>query len=137
MNKNTEFSARFAEACGTSEPSEIQRLLNIPYQSAKNYLGGRLPTADKLISISEQTSCSIDWLLTGRGKKFVDHADRSGATPPAGQMEAFVRRVCVEVINEMTGSVDSTQPKVVVLQPAELMSEKVEDKAPTPTVKQP
>jgi hypothetical protein len=126
MKKNHEFSTRFAEACGTSEPAEIQRLLNIPYQSAKNYLEGRLPNADKLISISEHTSCSIDWLLTGRGKKFVLSVRPRDTPVPTGQMEAFVRKICVEIINEMNGSREAAQPKIVVLQPSELMSEKVD-----------
>ena len=131
MKKNFQFIARFIEACGTPEPAKIQRLLKISYQSAKNYLEGRLPKPDFLISISNRTSCSIDWLLTGRGKKFVG-SDTPRDTPIlTGQMEAFVRRVCVEVINEMNGSQETAHPKVVVLQSSELMSEKVMDRANT------
>jgi hypothetical protein len=137
MGKNQEFIDRFIEACGTCEPAKIQRLLNISYQAAKNYLAGRLPQSDILISISETTSCSIDWLLTGRGKKFI------GAIPPrdtpilTGQMEASVRRICVEVINEYNGRRQDDQPKVVVLQSSELMSEKVMDEAKSLTGREP
>ena len=127
--QNIEFIDRFVEACGTSQPARIQRLLNISYQTAKNYLNGRLPNAETLITIGMRTSCSIDWLLTGRGKKF-DSGHMPQDTPiPTGQMEAFVRRICVEVINEIGGSQEAAQAKVVVLQSSELMSEKVMDEA--------
>ena len=137
MEKNYQFVVRFIEACGTSEPAKIGRLLNISYQAAKNYLQGRLPKPEVLILISQRTSCSIDWLLTGRGKKFVEDVWIQDTPILPGQMEAFVRRVCVEVINEMNGSQEAAQPKVVVLQSSELMSEKVMDEAKTLTGRQP
>ncbi|MFM9905800.1 MAG: hypothetical protein ACKVQJ_14650 [Pyrinomonadaceae bacterium] len=137
MSKNTDFATRFIDACGTSEPAKIQRLLNISYQSAKNYLEGRLPHPDILIIISSITSCSIDWLLTGHGKKIVDSVPFIDTPVPAGQMEAFVRRICVEVINEMNGSQETAQPKIVVLQPSDIMSEKVTDNAIALTGRQP
>ena len=135
--KNPEFIERFIEACGTAEPAEIQRLLKVSYQSAKNYLQGRLPQPDILISIGIRTSCSIDWLLTGRGKKFADEPVTQGAPIYAGQMEAFVRRICVEVINEISGKQEMAQPKVVVLQSSELLSEKVVDETTALTGSQP
>ncbi len=135
--KNTEFVARFVEACGTNEPARIQRLLNISYQTAKNYLLGRLPQADVLITIAERTSCSLDWLLTGRGKKIIERGATEDTPILTGQMEAFVRRICVEVINEMNGKPDAFHSKVVVLQSSELMSEKVMDETTARTGRQP
>ena len=78
-----------------------------------------------------------NWLLTGRGKKFVD--DITGQDTPilTGQMEASVRRICVEVINEFSGRQTAAQPKVVVLQSGELLSERVGDDAAVPSDKQP
>ena len=136
-NKNPEFVERFVEACGTAEPARIQRLLNIPYQSAKNYLHGRLPQTEILISIAKRTSCSIDWLLTGRGKKFADELPTQGTPILTGQMETFVRRICVEVINEISGRQEAAQPKIVVLQSSELLSEKVVDETNALTGRQP
>lgn len=134
---NSGFIERFVEACGTSEPAKIQRLLNISYQTAKNYLHGRLPKADVLIRIGESTSCSIDWLLTGRGKKFANEANLLDTPTATGQMETFVRGICVEVINELHGSQKAGQPRVVVLQSSELLSEKVTDEAAAFTGRQP
>ena len=136
MGKNSDFVTRFVEACGTSEPAKVQRLLNISYQAAKNYLQGRLPHSDVLILIAQRTSYSIDWLLTGRGKKIVDDVWTQDTPILTGQIEDSVRRICVEVINEINGRQEA-QPKVVVLQSSELMSEKVMDEANALTGRQP
>lgn len=64
-----DFPARLAEACGTDEPAKIARLIEVNYQSAKNYLKGRLPEPEVLIKIGRKTGYSIHWLLTGEGSK--------------------------------------------------------------------
>ncbi len=130
------FIARFAEACGSSKPAEVKRLLNISYQTAKNYLNGRLPHPEVLITIAQRTSYSIDWLLTGRGKKIVDDSQFFDTPLPTGQMEAFVRRICVEVINEKIGK-QAVYQRTVKLQSSELMSEKVVDESNALTGRQP
>lgn len=132
MYENAGFIRRFIEACGTSRPAEISRLLDIPYQSAKNYLNGRLPTAAILVSISDSTACSIDWLLTGRGKKFLEGAEPADTPLPPRQIEAIARKVIVEVINEMSVSQETAQPKIVRLQSSDVVSEKVKDLVPKP-----
>ncbi|MBK7392326.1 MAG: hypothetical protein IPI64_03365 [Chloracidobacterium sp.] len=137
MDKNSAFTARFIEACGTAEPSKVRLLLNISYQAAKNYLNGRLPQTEVLIKIAERTSCSIDWLLTGRGKKFLDGSSPQNTPVSTGQFDELVRRVKVEVINEMSGSQNAGGPVIVRLQPSELMSEKVLDEVETLTGSQP
>jgi hypothetical protein len=137
MKKHQQFVERFIEVCGTSRPAEIQRLLKVPYQSIRNYLDGRLPNAEMLITISERTSCSIGWLLTGKGKKFVKSTPSQDTPLPPGQIEHLVRKVCVEVINEIALREEMAQPKIVVLQSSELMSEKAPDEAKTFTGRKP
>jgi|SRR5436190_15021759 len=127
MSDKSDFINRFIEACGTSKPSAIADLLGLRYQTVRNYLNGRLPAAPVLITISEKTFCSIDWLLTGCGKKFLDGGSRPGTPVPARQIEAIARRVFVEVINEMNVNQDTAQQKIVRLQSSELMTEKVRD----------
>lgn len=39
--------------------------------AVKNYIDGRIPPADELVSISHLTGCSVHWLLTGEGSKVV------------------------------------------------------------------
>jgi len=118
---NHRFVSRLTEACGADRPAALQRSLNISYQAAKNYLRGRLPNTEILMIISERTGVSIDWLLTGRGKKFVADRVSEGALIPTGHADAFVRKICVEVINERFGG--ERQPKIVVLQPEDVRSE--------------
>src|SRR3954467_3730885 len=115
MKDNSGFAIRFAEVCGTGRVSKIQRLLNIPYQSAKNYLNGRLPRPEVLLLISDRTGCSIDWLLTGRGKKFLTEPALADTPLSAGQI-ALVRTICVEVINEMSGIQQPGPSRIVRLQ---------------------
>lgn len=136
-NENLDFASRFAEACETSRPADVQRLLNVSYQAAKNYLDGRIPDARILIAISERTPYSIHWLLTGRGRKIVDDEAPQDTTILTREMETSVRRICVEVINEFSGRQNAVQPKVVVLQSGELLSEKVMDEATVLSDQQP
>jgi hypothetical protein len=126
------FIARFAEVCGTTEPAKIQRLLDISYQAAKNYLQGRLPDSYVLRTIAERTPYSINWLLTGRGEKFVSSPVPDDTPLSTRQIRDLIRSECVEVINELLGSRKSTQQKVVVLQSASLKSEKVKEPSPVP-----
>ena len=124
--RNKGFMLRLIEACGSGKPADLQRSLNISYQAAKNYLSGRLPNTEILIIISERTGVSIDWLLTGRGIKLIAERIAEGAPVPPGHADAFVRKICVEVINERFGV--SGQPKLVELQPEDVRSETVTEK---------
>ena len=123
------FIHRFVEVCGTAEPAKIQRLLDISYQAAKNYLQGRLPDSYVLRTIAERTPYPINWLLTGKGEKLVSNSATKDTPLSANQIRDLIRSECVEVINELLGSRESTQQKVVVLQSASLKSEKVKEPA--------
>ena len=129
------FIERFTEICGTSEPAKIQRLLDISYQAAKNYLQGRLPDSYVLRTIAQRTPYSINWLLTGEGEKLVSGSTEVGTPLSARQIRDLVRSECVEVINEILGSREATQQKVVVLQSGSLKSEKVKESSAVPDKK--
>jgi hypothetical protein len=129
-NENTNLTGRLIEVCGTSEPAKIQRLLDISYQAAKNYLQGRTPDSNVLITIANRTPYSIHWLLTGEGEKLVSSPEDSDAPLSAHQIRDLVREECGKVINELLmESRGSTQQKVVVLQSADLKSEKIKENA--------
>lgn len=120
------FTERFIEICGTSQPKEITRLLNISYQAAKNYLNGRLPDTKILKTISEKTPYSINWLLTGEGEKFVKTPLNQDTLPVTDQMRAFVRQICMEVITEvLDGQKNNFQQQTVVLTSEKIKQEKV------------
>jgi len=119
--ENNEFIERFIEVCETDKPVEIKRLLNISDQAARNYLAGRFPTPEILITIAEQTPYSIHWLLTGHGKKFVDFPHERHTHTLSEEMRSSIREMCVEVFNELQ---PAAQPKIVVLPTDRLKSEK-------------
>ncbi|CAN5263335.1 hypothetical protein BH20ACI2_BH20ACI2_26470 [soil metagenome] len=130
MPENGGYIDRFIETCGSAKPANVQRLLNISYQAAKNYLSGRLPSPAVLLVIAVRTPYSIDWLLTGRGKKFADEVMPANTPIPTGEMETFVRRICVEVVNEMAETSGIPQTTSVILRSSDLLSEKVSNDAP-------
>lgn len=125
-SKKESFIERFVEVCGgTREPAKVQRLLNVSYQAAKNYLRGRIPDSTVLLKIAQLTDYSVNWLLTGEGEKFV--AGRVGAPVTAGQMRDLFREEREKLISELGLVREPAEPKVVVLNSADLRSEKVRE----------
>lgn len=128
--ENSKFVDRFTEVCGSSQPSDIKRLLDISYQAAKNYLEGRLPDSSVLKVIAERTPYSIHWLLTGQGKKFVESLQSEDTLQPSDQLRKFVRRECRQIINEMLSiQNEHAQSKTVVLSAEKIKEEKVMDES--------
>ncbi len=133
----SDFIKRFVEVCGSSQPVEVARLLNISYQAAKNYLNGRMPDSNVLVIISERTPYSIHWLLTGQGKKFVESAQTEGTLQLSDQLREFVRRECLELIEEvLSRKTEAAHSKVVVLTPGNIKKEKVMEEPVTFSGKQ-
>lgn len=128
FSQKSGFGARFAIVCGTSEPRRIQRLLNISYQAAKNYLGGRLPESRVLLTIAERTPYSIHWLLTGEGEKFSLPPRSEDTLPLARQISELIRQ---EVQGAVTEALEREGAKSggrsIVLRPDEVLTEAVRD----------
>lgn len=122
--KNEGFVERLIDLFGSSKASMIQRSLGISHQAAVNYLSGRLPSAEILIKIAEKTSCSIDWLLTGHGKKFREAFPVEGTHRSTGQRKTMVGRFLVEVTIDEKGN-QPVHLTTVKLQSGDVMSEKV------------
>lgn len=54
------------EACQAKTVADVARKLQVPHPTARNYVQeGRLPSAEILIRIAEETNVSLDWLLLG------------------------------------------------------------------------
>jgi hypothetical protein len=124
-----DFSSRFIEACGTSEPVRIQRLLDISNQAVRNYLNGRLPDARVLITIAERTPYSIHWLLTGTGKKLVDTPAHEDTPLLARQISALIKQEVAGAVSEILGQQHKAQPRTIVLKAADIKSEAVKDQS--------
>jgi predicted transcriptional regulator len=130
ISENFSFAERFIEVCGSKQPNDIAQLLNITYQAAKNYLQGRFPDSKVLKTISEKTPYSINWLLTGRGEKFVKDSTDQDTLILSDQMRTFVRQICLEVIGEVLRTQDdSAQQQIVVLTSEKIKEEKILDKS--------
>ena len=74
-----------------------------------------------MASTTPPRGSSVDDYVTARTLLADRYAE--GAPLPPGHADAFVRKICVDVINERFG--DEGQPKVVVLQPENVRSEMV------------
>lgn len=128
--ENFGFTKRLIEACGTSKPAEIRRMLNISYQAAKNYVNGRLPDSHVLLAISECTSCSIHWLLTGEGEKYINPLPEKSTQVLTDEIRAFIRQEVYDLLNDiLSGQRRPVEEKVIVIDSKKVKDEKATDKS--------
>lgn len=71
------FGQRLLEVFGELVPKDtvrekIMEVLGVKKSALTNYLQDRIPDTDKLQAISEFTNCSIHWLITGEGEKYLN-----------------------------------------------------------------
>ncbi len=66
------FGERLLEAFGDVPKGKIAKILGVKPSAVTNYLQDRVPDEEKLRRISDETKCSIHWLLTGEGNKFIE-----------------------------------------------------------------
>lgn len=67
-----EFSMRFQEAFRGLNPTDIGRRLKTTDATVRPYLEGkRFPIFEFLVYTHIQTGVSLDWLILGKGKKFI------------------------------------------------------------------
>lgn len=124
--ENSDFVRRFVKVCGTKEPAKVARLLNISYQSAKNYLAGRLPSPYVLRTIAEITPYSIHWLLTGEGEKFSNINAEENTPELTNEMKDFIRQVCMEAIEHIpVEDIIHSPETVVILSSDKIKQEKI------------
>lgn len=127
IDKDSEFPLRFVEACGTSEPARIQRLLDVSYQAARNYLNGRLPEPRVLIKLAQNSPYSLHWLLTGTGEKFVRTTPEEDTPLLARQISALIKQEVAGAVSEILGQQHNAQPRTIVLKAGDIKSEAVND----------
>jgi SOS-response transcriptional repressor LexA len=69
----TGFWTRLLSAFGTENAAEIGRQIGLERQSLYKWRDGiNQPSLDSLIAISEKTSRSLHWLLTGHGQEYIN-----------------------------------------------------------------
>jgi repressor LexA len=93
------FGTRLREAFGHAKNVEIARKLGVSESGVKNYLEGRIPSADMLVSISNLTNCAVDWLLTGEGPRFLNGIGGLGE----GEIPVYFGAKEHEIIQKLAG----------------------------------
>lgn len=124
-----DFISRLVKVCGTKEPAKVARLLNVSYQSAKNYLAGRLPSSYVLQEIAKITPYSIHWLLTGEGDEFVNSNYTELPFEMNEEVRDFVRNVCLEAVSFMSEENNETSKgqKVIIISSDKIKKEKISE----------
>jgi chromosome partitioning protein len=72
QHRRSPFGYRLKEAFQEIPNKEIARKLGVSNSAVTTYMLGRVPPAELLTEISRLTDCSIHWLITGEGEKFVN-----------------------------------------------------------------
>lgn len=71
-----QFGLRLKEAFTGAQNKEIAHKLGVSNSAITTYMNGRVPPHGTLVEISRLTSCSIHWLVTGEGSKWVSNPGR-------------------------------------------------------------
>jgi chromosome partitioning protein len=72
QHKRSPFGYRLKEAFQGIPNKEIAKKIGVSNSAVTTYMLGRVPPAEMLTEISRLTGCSIHWLITGDGEKFVN-----------------------------------------------------------------
>jgi len=93
--KISDFGKRLLEAFGEEIPKgKIAEIMQVDSQSSvTNYLRGRIPDAEKLQLISDFTKCSIHWLITGEGEKYLSPGKYIN-------LDSTFREIVRDIVNE-------------------------------------
>lgn len=70
------FGLRLKEVFYGVQNKEIAHKLDVSNSAITTYMNGRVPPHETLIKISRLTGCSIHWLITGEGSKWVSNPRR-------------------------------------------------------------
>lgn len=90
------FGDRFADLFAGKKQIQIAEALDVTDAAVRNYLGGRVPDAEKLQLIARVTGCDLHWLLTGEGLKF--KRDETEQNVPS--LEEVLDRKIREIVRE-------------------------------------
>jgi transcriptional regulator with XRE-family HTH domain len=69
---DSDFGKRLKEAYGVSTNKELAEKIGEKETTVGTYVRGRIPKLDLLIKISKRTNRTLDWLLTGEGRQYLN-----------------------------------------------------------------
>lgn len=85
------FAGRIREVFKGSTDTEIARALDLPLSAVQKYLEGKAPPAELLLKIGLITGISLDWLLSGVGKKYVELSETVLSQKKANEKQQLVK----------------------------------------------
>jgi SOS-response transcriptional repressor LexA/transcriptional regulator with XRE-family HTH domain len=97
------FGGRLREAFVGVSNKEIAERLGVSKSAVTNYVEGRIPSADMLAKISELTSYSIHWLITGEGSKLVSQKTEADLDKGEAERRRYAKDLLKRVL-EVSGS---------------------------------
>lgn len=115
-----EFGNRMREAFDNASNAEIARKLGITPTAVGNHIKGRV-TLSVLIGVSTSTGCSVDWLLTGDGEKYVKKTSRA-------TLDETFRNIIREIVRDEVNSSEN----YAEIRGENLKTEKEKEKTPSP-----
>ncbi len=95
---NRDFIERLNETFDHASMADVARRLNIPHATVRNYYQGRLPAAEVLIKIANETGVSLNWLLAGAGDKY------AGQMGPIGLGRFIEEKIGQMIDSRLAGS---------------------------------
>lgn len=105
-DKLSTFGQRLLEAFGDDVPKgKIAEVLGVKASAVSNYLQDRIPDADKLQAVSDFTNCSIHWLITGEGEKFLNSEKKVN-------LDDTFREIVRDMIREEIESVEKNRAEI-------------------------
>lgn len=92
------FGERLKSAFGSVKNKEIARIMGVSESAVSNYMAGRVPDADTLISIKKLTNCDLDWLITGN--------ERPSSKSVSGSVNAKLAEIAREQARHLFAGAD-------------------------------
>lgn len=87
LNEKEQFSKRLNELCdeagippiGKARQTTVAKIFMVSQEAARKWLGGLgLPELERSIGIAKHFNAYLEWLLTGRGPKYISTAAENG-----------------------------------------------------------
>lgn len=87
-----DFANRLYEAFNAEKPTQIAQALQVPDATISYYVKAlRLPVAEMLIQIHKKTGISLNWLLLGKGRKYIEY-EQGFSSEELAEIEAMAKK---------------------------------------------
>lgn len=107
--RESELKDRLLECIGEESKNSFARRADLPESLLRKYLGGAMPSTDRLVRMASAGGVTIEWLATGRGPRTPGR--REAAAAPTVVMDDLARlQGAVEAVEEGLRAIGRTLP---------------------------